>query len=109
MYTLARDARARRYEPRRLQRLVNDVAEAERSGVGAVQIERHRVYRIDARPVAGSSAHVPALTLHLMAASPDGAAEKAQAVHGRDGGLYQRGGYRITSVEQALPEAGELF
>ncbi|MEV8037515.1 hypothetical protein [Streptomyces sp. NPDC086182] len=44
-----------------------------------------------------------------MAASPDGAAEKAWTVHGREGGLYQRGGYRITSVEQALPEAGELF
>ncbi|WRZ95554.1 hypothetical protein OHB54_45070 [Streptomyces sp. NBC_01007] len=85
------------------------MTEAERSGVGTVQIERHRVYRIDARPTADPSTHVPVLTLHLMAASPDGAAEKAWTVHGRDGGLYQRGGYRITSVEQALPEAGELF
>jgi hypothetical protein len=108
-YVPARDARARRYEPQRLQRLVNDVAEAERSGVGTVEITRHRVYRIDARPAAGSSTHVPVLTLHLMAASPDRAAEKAWTVHGRDGGLYQRGGYRITSVEQALPEPGELF
>ncbi|MFB7241781.1 hypothetical protein CW362_00335 [Streptomyces populi] len=56
VYTPARDARARRYEPWRLQRLVNDVAEAERLGVGAVQIERYRVYRIDARPAAGSYA-----------------------------------------------------
>lgn len=108
-YVPARDTRAVRYEQQRLQRLVKDVAEAERSGVGTVQIERHRVYRIDARPPAGSSTHVPVLTLHLMAASPDGAAEKAWTVHGRDGGLYQGGGYQITSVEQALPEAGELF
>ncbi|MFF3446952.1 hypothetical protein ACFYXJ_07420 [Streptomyces sp. NPDC002667] len=108
-YVPARDARARRYEPQRLQRLVNDVAESERSGAGTVHIERHRVYRIDARPAAGTSTHVPALTLHLMAPSPDGAAERAWTVHGRDGGLYRRGGYRITAVEQTLPEPGELF
>jgi hypothetical protein len=45
-----------------------------------------------------------------MAASPDEAAARAWAVHGRDGGLYQqRGGYRIASVTQILPEPGELF
>ncbi|MFF0143329.1 hypothetical protein ACFYRN_43925 [Streptomyces sp. NPDC005227] len=109
VYELARDARGSRYELQRLQRLVKDVAEAERSGAGAVEITRHRAYRIDARPAAGSTAHVPVLTLHLMEATPDRAAEKAWTVHGRDGGLYQRGGYRITSVEQALPEPGELF
>ncbi|MFE2533763.1 hypothetical protein [Streptomyces sp. NPDC059371] len=42
-YAPSRDARARRYEPQGLQRLANDVAKAERSGVGTVQIERHRV------------------------------------------------------------------
>ncbi|MGX1541047.1 hypothetical protein [Streptomyces adustus] len=108
VYVPARDARAVRYEQQRLQRLVKDVAEAERSGAGVVEIARHQVYRIDARPASGSTAHVPVLTLHLMAASPGGAAERARTVHGRDGGLYQRGGYRITSVEQALPEPGEL-
>ncbi|MEU6278069.1 hypothetical protein ABZ871_37590 [Streptomyces populi] len=109
VYELARDARGGRYERQRLQRLVKDVAEAERLGAGAVEIERHRVYRIDARPAVDSSVQAPVLTLHLMEATPDRAAEKAWTVHGRDGGLYQRGGYRITSVEQALPESGELF
>ncbi|MEV6196522.1 hypothetical protein AB0M19_29455 [Streptomyces sp. NPDC051920] len=109
MYVPARDARAGRYAQQRLQRLVEEVAEAERSGADAVEITRHRVYRIDARTAAGSTVHVPVLTLHLMEATPDRAAEKAWTVHGRDGGLYQRGGYRITSVEQALPEPGELF
>ncbi|MFJ7969564.1 hypothetical protein [Streptomyces sp. NPDC096324] len=108
VYELARDARGSRYELQRLQRLVKDVAEAERSGAGAVEITRHRD-RIYARPAAGSTAHVPVLTLHLMAATPEGATEKAWTVHGRDGGLYQRGGYRITFVEQSLPEPGELF
>ncbi|MDT0440360.1 MULTISPECIES: hypothetical protein [Streptomyces] len=108
-YVPALDVRGARYERQRLQRLVTDVTEAKRSGACVVEIARHRVYRIDARPAASSAAHVPVLTLHLMKASPDGAAEKAWAVHGRDGGLYQRGGYRITSVEQALLEPGELF
>ncbi|MET7988641.1 MULTISPECIES: hypothetical protein [unclassified Streptomyces] len=109
MYELAGDARGGRYEQQRLQRLVKEVAEAERSGARAVEITRHRVYRIDARSAVGSTAHVPVLTLHLMEATPDRAAEKAWTVHGREGGLYQRGGYRIASVEQVLPEPGELF
>ncbi|MFE2282500.1 hypothetical protein ACFXAE_35775 [Streptomyces sp. NPDC059454] len=109
-YAPSRDSRAIRYEERRLQRLMTDVAEAERSGVAAVEIRRHRVYRIDARPTAGSSGpDMPALVVHLMAASPGEAAARAWAIHGRDGGLYQRGGYRIASVTQILPEPGELF
>jgi hypothetical protein len=89
---------------------MTDVAEAERSGVAAVEIRRHRVYRIDARPTAGSSGpDMPALVVHLMAASPGEAAARAWAIHERDGGLYQRGGYRIASVTQILPEPGELF
>ncbi len=109
-YTPSRDSRAIRYEQQRLQRLMTDVAEAERSGVAAPKIWRHRVYRVDARPTAGcSSPDMPAPVVHLMAASADEAAERAWAVHGRDGGLYQRGTGRITSVEQVLPEPGELF
>jgi hypothetical protein len=54
-YTASCDSRAIRYEGQRLQRLMTDVAEAERSGVAAVEIRRHRVYRIDAQPTAGSS------------------------------------------------------
>ncbi|MFF4492399.1 hypothetical protein ACFY0F_39040 [Streptomyces sp. NPDC001544] len=110
-YVPSRDSRAIRYETQRLQRLMTDVAEAERSGVAAVEIRRHRVYRIAAQPTAGSSGpDVPAPVVHLMAASAGEAAARAWAVHGRDGGLYQqRGGYRIASVTQILPESGEIF
>lgn len=109
-YMPSRDSRAIRYEERRLQRLMTDVAEAERSGVAAPEIWRHRVYRIDAQPTASSSSpDMPAPAVHLMAASPGEAAARAWAIHGRDGGLYQRGGHRITSVTQILPEPGELF
>ncbi|MEV6841365.1 hypothetical protein AB0N17_44100 [Streptomyces sp. NPDC051133] len=109
-YTPSRDSRAVRYEQQRLQRLMRDVAEAERSGVKGPEICRHRVYRVDARPTAGcSSPDMPAPVVHLTAASADEAAERAWAVHGRAGGLYQRGSYRIASVEHVLPEPGELF
>ncbi|GGM19172.1 hypothetical protein GCM10010129_74290 [Streptomyces fumigatiscleroticus] len=109
-YAPCRDSRAVRYEGQRLQRLMTDVAEAERSGRAAPEISRHRVYRIDARPIAdGSSPNMPAPAVHLMAASPDEAAVQAWAIHGRNGGLYKDGGYRIASVTQILPERGELF
>ena len=109
-YTPSRDSLAVRYEQQRLQRLLWDMAEAERSGVAEPEICRHRVYRVDARPAAGCpSPDMPAPVVHLMAASADEAAGRAWAVHGRDGGLYQRGSYRIASVEQVLPEPGELF
>ncbi|MEU6370301.1 hypothetical protein ABZ876_32415 [Streptomyces sp. NPDC046931] len=109
-YTPSRDPRAARYEQQRLQRLMTDVAEAERSGVTGPEICRQRVYRVGARPTAGCSGPgMPAPVVHLMAASADEAAERAWAVHGRDDGLYQRGRYRIASVEQVLPEPGELF
>ncbi|MEW2161356.1 hypothetical protein AB0950_40245 [Streptomyces sp. NPDC007189] len=109
-YVPARDVRALRYELQRLKRLMRDVDEAERSGVTGPEICRYRVYRVDVRPAAGcSSPDAPAPVVHLMAASADAAAERAWAVHGKDGGLYQRGGYRIASVEQVLPEPGELF
>ncbi|MFH8395776.1 hypothetical protein [Streptomyces sp. NPDC018036] len=109
-YVPSHDSRAIRYEERRLQRLVAEVAEAERSGVAAVEIRRHRVYRIEARPTAGSpSPDMPAPVVHLMAASPAEAAARAWAIHGRDGGLYERSGHRIASVTQILPEPGEVF
>ncbi|MGW5611661.1 hypothetical protein ACWEWI_37500 [Streptomyces sp. NPDC003753] len=109
-YVPSRDSRAIRYEEQRLQRLMTDVAEAEQSGVTGPQICRYRVYRVGVRPTAGcSSPDAPAPVVHLMAPSADAAAERAWAIHGKDGGLYQRGGYRIASVEQVLPEPGELF
>lgn len=109
-YVPSHDSRAIRYETQRLQRLMAEVAEAERSSVAAPEIRRHRVYRIDARPTAGSpSPAMPAPVVHLMAASPGEAAARSWAVHGRGGGLYGRGRYRITSVQQVLPEPGEVF
>ncbi|MFJ9822238.1 hypothetical protein ACIRU3_44860 [Streptomyces sp. NPDC101151] len=109
-YAPSGDLRAVRCEEHRLQRLMADVAEAERCGRAALEISRHRVYRIGARPVAGRSRPVvPGPVVHLMAVSADDAAERAWVVHGRDGGLFQRTGYRIASVEQVLPEPGELF
>ncbi|MFJ4526498.1 hypothetical protein ACIP4Y_37275 [Streptomyces sp. NPDC088810] len=109
-YAPFRDVRAVRCEEQRLQRLMTEVAEAERSGVAAVEIWRHRVYRIGARPVAGRfRPGMPGPVVHLMAASAEAAAERAWAVHGKDGGLYQRTGCRISSVVQVLPESGELF
>lgn len=109
-YVPSRDSCAIRYQTQLLQRLVTGMAGAERSGGAAGEIWRHRVYRIDARPAAGSpSPDIPAPVVHLMAASPGEAAARAWAVHGRDGGLYGRGGYRITSVRQVLPEPGEVF
>ncbi|MGW5482948.1 hypothetical protein [Streptomyces sp. NPDC004008] len=109
-YVPSRDSRAIRYETQRLQRLMTDVAAAERCGRAAPEISRHRVYRIGARPTAGSSSpDMPAPAVHLMAASPGEAAARAWAIHGRDDGLYQRGGHRIATVTQILPEPGELF
>lgn len=110
VYTPSRNRRAVRYEQQRLQRLVADVAAAGRSGVAATEISRLRVYRMGARPAAGSCQDMRAPTVHVMAVSPGEAAERAWTVCGGDGGLYQRGGgYRIAAVEQALPEPGELF
>ncbi|MGW2707334.1 hypothetical protein [Streptomyces sp. NPDC001340] len=110
VYVASRDLRAVRYEERRLRRLVKDMAEAERSGVAAPEVSRHRVFRIDARPAGGfSRPDMPAPVVHLTAAPPDEAAVRAGAVHGGKGGLYERVGYRIASAEQVLPEPGELF
>ncbi|MGW5367483.1 hypothetical protein ACWER6_29215 [Streptomyces sp. NPDC004009] len=110
MYARSLDSRAVRCEEQRLQRLMADVAEAERSGVTAPEISRHRVCRIGARAVAGRfRPGVPGPVVHLMAAPAEEVARRAWAVHGKDGGLYRRTGCRIASIEQVLPEFGELF
>ncbi|MFF7242202.1 hypothetical protein [Streptomyces collinus] len=110
MYAGSLDSRAVGCEEQWLQRLMADVAESERSGVGAVEISRHRVCRIGARAVAGRfrpGAAGP--VVHLMAAPAGEAAGRAWAVHGKDGSLYWRTGCRVASVEQVLPEFGEFF
>ncbi|MFG2987283.1 hypothetical protein ACGFYQ_39635 [Streptomyces sp. NPDC048258] len=109
VYTPAEDWRAVRYEEQRQQRLADDKVHAKRSGTEAPELLRHRVYRITAQPTVTHHPEEPTLVLHLMAGSLGEAATRAWIVHGRPGGLYQRGAYRITAVEQVLPESGELF
>ncbi|WP_405474891.1 hypothetical protein [Streptomyces sp. NBC_00009] len=110
VYVASRDVRAVRYEEQRLQRLMEEVTEAERSGVAAPEIARHRVFRIYARPSGGASRlNMPAPVVHLMASSAAEAALRAWAVHGGKDGLYERREHRIASAEQVLPEPGELF
>jgi hypothetical protein len=109
VYSPSLDPRAVRYEEQRLQRLMHDVAQAERSGVAAPEISRQRVYRITTWPTGhGSGSDLLPITVH-QAASADEAATQARAGHGRDGDSFQRGRYRIASVVQALPEPGEIF
>ena len=106
----SRDSRVIRYETRCLQRLMTDVAEAERSGVAAPKIWRYRVCRTDTRPTAGSrSPDTPATAVHLMAASPGEAAARAWAIHGKRRRPPSTRWNRIASVAQILPEPGELF
>lgn len=91
-----------------MQRVALDVAAfAEQHGGAPAEMLRHRVYRIGAQR-AGSPGE-PRLTVHMMASSLGEAAHRAWTVYGRPGGLYQQGEYRITSVEQVLPEPGELL
>ncbi|MFJ5273836.1 hypothetical protein [Streptomyces sp. NPDC088358] len=110
VYVPSRDRRAVRHEEERLRRLADGVGCAERAGIGVPEILRHQAYRIEAR-AAGSlpAGGDPVVILHLMAASSTKASDKAWAIHGKIGGLYQGGGYRITSVGQVLPEPGEFL
>ncbi|MFF4845878.1 hypothetical protein [Streptomyces collinus] len=110
VYARSLDSRAVRCEEQWFQRLMAYVAEAGRSGVAAPEVSRRRVCRVGARTVADRSRPGAAgPVVHLMVAPAEGAAGRAWAVHGKDGGLYRRTGCRIASVEQVLPEFGELF
>ncbi|MET7665912.1 hypothetical protein ABZS99_45560 [Streptomyces sp. NPDC005463] len=107
VYAPGQDLRVSRREEQRMQRVALGVAATEQHGGASVEMLRHRVYRIVAQR-AGSSGK-PGLTVHVMASSLSEAAHRAWTVYGRPGGLYQRGAYRIASVEQVLPEPGELL
>ncbi len=110
MYTRSLDSPAVRCEEQRFQRLMADVAEVERSGVAAVKVSRHPVCWIGARTVASRSRPgVRGPVVLLVVAPAVEAAGRAWAVHGKDGGLHRCAGCRIASVEQVLPELGELF
>jgi hypothetical protein len=107
VYALGRDPRVGRREEQRVQCVALDVAAAEQRGGAPAMLLRHWVYRIVAQRA--GSAGEPRLTVHMMASSLSEAAHRAWTVCGRPGGLYQRGAYRIASVEQVLPEPGELL
>ncbi|MET7497794.1 hypothetical protein [Streptomyces sp900116325] len=110
VYVPGQDPRVGRREEQRMQRVALDVAAAEqRHGGAPVEMLRHRIYRIVARRAGSPREGEPRLTVHMMASSLSEAAHRAWAVYGRPGGLYQRGAYRIASVEQVLPEPGELL
>ncbi|MER5466511.1 hypothetical protein ABT010_38965 [Streptomyces sp. NPDC002668] len=107
VYVPGQDPRVGRREEQRMQRVALDVAAAEQHGGAPAGMLRHRVYRIVAQR-AGSPGE-PRLTVHMMASSLGEAAHRVWTVYGRPSGLYQQGAYRITSVEQVLPEPGELL
>ncbi|MEV4974994.1 hypothetical protein [Streptomyces scopuliridis] len=107
VYVPGQDPRVGRREEQRMQRVALDVAAAEQHGGAPAEMLRHRIYRIVAQR-AGFPGE-PRLTVHMMASSLSEAAHRAWTVYGRPGGLYRQSAYRITSVEQVLPEPGELL
>ncbi|WP_326813420.1 MULTISPECIES: hypothetical protein [unclassified Streptomyces] len=107
VYAPGQDPRVGRREEQQMRRVASDVAAAEQHGEAPVEMLRHRVYRIDAQQT--GSLDEPRLTVHLMASSLSEAAHRPWTVYGRPAGPYRQGEYRITSVEQVLPEPGELF
>ncbi|MHA5051118.1 hypothetical protein [Streptomyces sp. SD15] len=107
VYAPGQDPRVGRREEQRMQRVALDVAAAEQHGGAPAEMLRHRIYRIVAQR-AGSPGE-PRLTVHMMASSLSEAAHRAWTIYGRPGGLYQQGAYQIASVEQVLPEPGELL
>ncbi|MFE2944931.1 hypothetical protein ACFXKG_38740 [Streptomyces sp. NPDC059255] len=110
VYVPGQDPRVGRREEQRMQRVALDVAAAEqRHGGAPIEMLRHRIYRIVAQRASSSGEAEPRLIVHMMASSLSEAAHRAWTVYGRPDGLYQRGAYRISSVEQVLPEPGELL
>ncbi|MFB0633079.1 hypothetical protein [Streptomyces sp. AB3(2024)] len=109
VYSPDQDRRVARREEQRVQRMATEAAWAEQSGGGLpVEVLRHRVYRITARPTAASAGEQP-LVRHVFAASGGAAVEYAQAMFSRPGSTYQDAEYRITSIEQVLPTPGEFL
>ncbi|MFE2315345.1 hypothetical protein ACFXC8_19640 [Streptomyces sp. NPDC059441] len=109
VYVPGQDPRVGGREEQRMQRVALDVAAAEQHGRAPAVLLCHRVYRIVAQRAGPQGGGEPRLTVHMMASSLGEAAHRAWTVYGRPGGLYQQGAYRITSVEQVLPEPGELL
>ncbi|MFB6807965.1 hypothetical protein [Streptomyces sp. NPDC056387] len=108
VYSPGKDHRVARREEQRAQRMAAEAAWSEQASGGLpVEVLRHRVYRITARATAASAGE-EALIRHVFAASGGAAVEHARAMFVRPGSIYQDGEYRITAVEQILPEPGEF-
>ncbi|KMO95691.1 hypothetical protein [Streptomyces roseus] len=108
VYSPDEDRRVARREEQRVRRTAIEAAWDEQSGGGLpVEVLRHRIYRITARATAASAGE-EALIRHVFAASGGAAVEHARAMFVRPGSIYQDGEYRITAVEQILPEPGEF-
>ncbi|MFF4457900.1 hypothetical protein [Streptomyces goshikiensis] len=109
MYFPDEDRRVARRERQRAQRKAMEAVWSEQADGGLpVEVLRYRVYRITARAAAAPTGE-EAVVRHVFAASSGEAVERAQSMFGRPGSIYQAGEYRITSVEQVLPEPGEFF
>ncbi|MEU3774197.1 hypothetical protein AB0F11_13505 [Streptomyces sp. NPDC032472] len=109
VYKPTEDRRAVRYDEERLQRVEKDCADAgQPDGRAPIEMLRHRVYRITARPAAAPAGEQH-LVRHYFAGSEAAAVEHAQRWFSRQGGSNESGEYRIVSVEQVLPQPGEFF
>ncbi|MEU8779955.1 hypothetical protein [Streptomyces sp. NPDC048606] len=107
VYTPDDDFRVTRRAEERAQRMAAETAWDERAGsILPVEVRRHRIYRITAQPTAAGE---PAVIRNFFAASAGAAVEYAEAMFRRPGGRYENGEYRITSVDQILPESGDFF
>ncbi|WP_374771727.1 hypothetical protein OG756_41375 [Streptomyces sp. NBC_01310] len=107
VYAPDEDPRVVRREEQRAQRMDTEATWDEQAGsIQPVEVRRHRIYRITARPAAAGE---PPLIRHIFAASASAAVEHAHALFRRPRSIYQDGEYRITSVEQVLPESGDFF
>ncbi|MER6218899.1 hypothetical protein ABT213_33360 [Streptomyces sp. NPDC001674] len=107
VYTPEDDFRVTRRAEERAQRRVTEATWDEQSGsILPVEVLRHRIYRVTARP---TTAEEPLVIHSFFASSAGKAVEFAEALFRRPGSRYQRGEYRIASVEQVLPESGDFF
>ncbi|MFK0256641.1 hypothetical protein [Streptomyces sp. NPDC090445] len=108
VYEPGEDPRAGRYEEQRLRRLEEDRAhDGKPDGQALIELLRHRVYRITGRPLDEHAPGGAGFVVHLMASSLSEAAHRAWKAYGRPEGTHRTS--HITSVEQVLPEPGELF
>ncbi|MEV6775724.1 hypothetical protein [Streptomyces syringium] len=108
-YNPEQDCRAVRWHQQRSQRLATEVTDAEKRSGAPAEILRHRVYRITAQPATSRTVGESPFVVHLMGSCLSDAVNLAWSVYGRPGGLYQKGGCRITQAEQVLPGVGEWF